>query len=170
MAVGNLELVTSVAVTTAVNNFSVDNCFTTNYEVYIVKIDDMTTGANAIMQFRFLDSAGSVISTSNYDRAILSLRDSAAFAEYRNTNTAQMGFESVGASPEGYSGILYVYNPANTSSYTFFQQQATGYTSSLVRGTKGIGVLNLSAEHRGINLFLNTSTFQSGQVSIYGVK
>ena len=167
----NLRLINETEITSGVNTLSVTDVFTDDFDIYKIVLSDVSTGANSILQYRFVNSAGSVINSSSYDRANLNLRDNASFAEYRNTSTsAGFGFESVGASGEGYSSVVYVFNPTNTSSYTFGLYQAMGITSALVRGNKGIGVLKQTNNIAGINIYLNTSTFTSGFIRTYGLR
>ena len=167
----NLRLINETEITSGVNTLSVTDVFTNDFDIYKIVLSDVSTGANSILQYRLINSAGSVISSSSYDRANLNLRDNTSFAEYANTSTsAGFGFESVGASGEGYSSVVYIFNPTNTSSYTFGLYQAMGITSSLVRGNKGIGVLKQTSSITGINIFQTGSAFSYLNIKTYGLR
>jgi hypothetical protein len=167
----NLRLINETEITSGVSSFSVTDIFTDDFDIYKIVLSNVSTNSNSILQYRFVNSAGSVITSSSYSRANLNLRDTSAFAEYYNNVTnAGFGFESPGASPEGYSSVVYIFNPTNTSSYTFALYQAMGITSSLVRGNKGIGVLLDTTNIKGINIYLGSPTFTSGFIRTYGLR
>ena len=74
----------------------------------------------------------------------------------------------------GYIGAVeYVFNPTNTSSYTFGINQSQGfYVGSQGYGTKGIRVLKQTTSITGIHLYNGESSdnFGGGIVRIYGLR
>jgi len=166
MAVGNLEFINSFS-TTSASTLSADNVFTTDYDVYKIVMTPMDKSTDSEHLFRFLDSGGSEISSSNYDYASLEMYGHTGFFERRTTGAGSIAYLGYG---DRNQATMYVYNPADTGSYSFVQYQSSGGTSTLLRGEKGIGVLKLSALHRGFIIRANTGTYSDLTVSIYGVK
>ena len=166
---GNLEFIKS-ATGSSVSSLSVTDCFSDKYDVYKIVINNVDiTGATSAF-IRMLDSGGSEISASNYDRAFLGMFSNQAFAESRATNTTS--FSSVGFydASTGGGAVYYVYNPFSSSSYTFLQGQVSYFETSYSTGTKYIGVLKQSASMTGFNINLTGQTFDSIDISVFGVK
>lgn len=170
--VGSLEFIKSAS-GTSVSSLSVTDCFSDKYDVYKIVIDTYEAATAQELAIRLLDSGGSVISASNYDSATEILRSYNTFQEVRTTNQSMiqyLGWNS--ATTVGFGLTLYVFNPFDSSSYTFFKNQ----TSSFVNGSGGIGykaiAVHKSAEQTtGINLFgASGHNLDDIAVSVYGVK
>ena len=173
MAVGNLELIKSQSLTSSASTFSVTDCFNANYDVYMINIDsfDQAT-ANTYLNMRLLDSGGSVISASEYDFAELQMTAYTAFQENRNTGQTVM-FDRLNFNTNGVTGVginIYIFNPYDSSSYTFGKFQSMGIVSSGGIGFKGIGVHKSAEQITGLNFFLDTGNIDSATVNVYGVK
>lgn len=169
---GSLEFVKS-ATGTSVSSLSVTDCFSDKYDVYKIVIDTYEAATAQELAIRLLDSGGSVISASEYDRATLFLRAYNTFQEGRATSADKieaLGFNS--ATTVGIGLVMYIFNPFDSSSFTFFKNQ----TSSFVNGSGGIGykaiAVHKSAEQTtGINLFgASGHNLDDIKVVIYGVK
>jgi hypothetical protein len=67
---------------------------------------------------------------------------------------------------------FYVFNPYDSSSYTFTTSQMAGNNSAGFYGHKGIGVHKSAETIRGLQLYESNvaRTFGGGQINIYGVK
>ena len=177
MAVGNLEFIKSVTANNS-NSLSIDEVFTTDYDVYYISLQgfdqDSTTAAR--WYYRFLDSTGTVITASEYDYAGLDMRSGTAFAERRGTNATGMDLYFVTDNGTGYGGTggVYVYNPADTGSYTFLTAQTSSYANDTnLLGTKAIGVHKVAEAIRGFNITEFSGgafNLQNGKMSVYGVK
>jgi len=173
---GNLEFIKSETITTSVLSVDVTNCFSADYDVYKITINDFSTaGATQTnLNGRYIDSGGSVITASNYDMAYLNLKSNVAFGEDRFTNQTSLFYQFgvIDQSPEGNGGVLYIFNPFSSSSYTFSLSQTSGALSGVLQGTKHIGVLKQTASMTGIQIFdaNGSRPFDEGKISIYGVK
>ena len=169
----NLEFIKSAS-GTSVALLDVTNCFSNKYDVYAVTLEVFDGGFLKGARLRFLDSGGTVIDQSEYDYAALNLLSSTAFSESKATNTTFItGVGGAEASPNGSGGIFYIYNPYDSSSYTF----ATIQTSSRVNtgaisgsGVKAIGVHKSAEQLSGIRIYASSGTFGEMNVSVYGVK
>ena len=167
---GNLEFIKSAS-GTSVSSLLVTDCFSADYDLYafsIAKVDSISSG---YFNLRFLDSGGTVINASEYDYANLIMLSYGAFAE--NRATSGTGIERImrrdGTLAENGGGYHYVFNPNDSSSYTFYLGQAGGsYLSpnGLV-GLKSIGVHKSAEQITGIQLY--GATFDTLEVSVYGL-
>ena len=64
---------------------------------------------------------------------------------------------------------MYVYNPSNSSRYTYVTGTSSSTVGTVYYGVKGTGVHKSTETLRGIN-FHTTTYWKSGKVLIYGVK
>ena len=174
----NLEFIKKETISSAVNSVSIgtttDKLFTDRYDVYYLTgvINSTSTTATDIW-LRVIDSTGTIDAGGGvYNWAGLRLNSNAVFNEVTSTTTGYINemFGVIDLNPENNGFSTYVYNPANTSSYTFFQSQSSSAVSSVMRGEKSIGVHKVAEEIIGINLLsANSGTF-TGHISIFGVK
>ena len=171
MAVGNLEFIKS-ATGTSVSSLSVTDCFSDNYDVYKIVTRNFTSTVDASEGYRLLDSGGTVISASEYEYAYLQLNAYGAFGEFRSTSNTfirDTGYSDASGT-QGTGSTLYIYNPFDSSSYTFFQSQASTFnTGSGGIGRKGIGVHKSAESCTGLNILANSGSL-SIEVSVDGVK
>jgi len=169
----NLEFIKSQSVTDGVTSQDITDIFSAKYDVYAITFSTGSNSTTALdVRARFIDSGGSVISTSNYDFAYLTMRTDTSFSEGKATNQTYLNtlFGTTDQTPEGATGIVYVFNPFN-SSYTFITQQSMNRYSALEIGRKYIGVLKETTSCTGINAFVTASAFGSNtNFSVYGVK
>jgi len=153
----------------AITSFSMTDVFSSDFDIYKVVLDTIDF-ANADLFFRFINSSGSVVSSSNYDDAVLLMRSYSAFGELNNTNASSLG--SIGysdLSDKGGATVLYVFNPTSSSSYTFAKWQNAGVSSIGTPVRKGIGVLKQTASMTGIN-FNASSNILNIRARIYGLR
>ena len=170
---GSLEFIKSAS-GTSVSSLSVTDCFSADYDVYYLSISKLDTTGNSYIYMRLLDSGGSVISASEYATAWLDLKSYEAFTELKSTSFDKMGIGGSSGSLTtdlgGYS--VYIYNPYDSSSYTFMNGQTSAYTvapTNALAGGKSIGVHKSAEQISGINLLLNTGTIDNITANIYGL-
>jgi hypothetical protein len=168
----NLQFIKSASATST-TSISVTDCFTSEYDVYAITMNNLSgsSGSPSQVSLRFIDNTDSPITTANYDTAVLTMIASSSFTETKNTNqTDSELFGYADYPPESSQSILYVFNPTDTSSYTFFTVQNSSAVSSDMYGHKGIGVLTETTEVTGIQFLAHSNNFDSGTISVYGVK
>ena len=173
MPVGNLEFIKS-ANGTSVSSLSVTDCFSASYDVYyidIVKANAPTTDTQ--LQVRLINSGG-VVSTSNYDEATLQMQSDTAFVEKRNTNTTRLAeiLELDASLDTGTGFSMYVFNPYDSSSYTFTKHQSGSWSGTPnLYGYKGIGVYKVAEQITGIHFLAGvTQNLTELIINVYGVK
>jgi len=168
----NLQFIKSAS-GTSVSSLSVTDCFSATYDVYEVTATfDKSTSASNWSSLRFIDSGGSVISASEYDYASLTLLSYASFPEEKGTS--QTGISRVNflhTSLVGGDTKFTIYNPYDSSSYTFTNFQNVSSTSGNMFGGKVIGVHKSAEQITGLNIVGDSAyTFDNITVNVYGVK
>ena len=90
---GSLEFIKSAS-GTSVSTIDVTNCFSNTYDVYAFSIAKIVSTGSGYINLRFLDSGGTVITTSNYDYANLIMLSYSSFLEQREQNVFPSGILS----------------------------------------------------------------------------
>jgi len=172
MAVGSLEFIKSAS-GTSVSSLSVTDCFSANYDVYFVQVAKSQTSSQANLDIRFIDSGGNVISDNEYDYATLQLNSNATFGERRSTGQNKISrLVAFGGSQQkiGGTGYSYVYNPYDSSSYTFTQGASQVVNGTTFFGDKQIGVHKSAEQITGIAIVPTSGSTATLTVNVYGVK
>jgi len=150
------------------------NCLSRRHaDVYKIVTSKVDLVSNGYQRIRFISSGG-VDSSSVYDTAFLELTAYTAFSQLRFTNDDKIYYWNYSGNASSHIGgsVLYVFNPFNSSSYTFVQHQTVSYenANNSLRGDKGIGVQKTSVQNTGINFFPMTGNYDNITVNVYGVK
>jgi len=169
----NLELIKSETISTGVGAVTIDNIFSDKYDVYALTGYGKTDGTDsASLRGQLLDSTGTVITASEYDYAYLVMYAHQAFGESRQTSTTFINniFGSAD-NPETANAVTYIFNPFDSSSYTFFLTQNVSFANGNTRGDKLIGVHKSAESCRGLYVYANVLTRTwTGKISVFGVK
>ena len=157
---GNLELVKTTTSSSNADIVSITDCFTSEYDIYKVIYvfeDDSGTANNTFV--RFLDSSNAAInSTSTYSYAARNLNGgSGVELDVRNAGQNEIFISylpdkdlSLGKQREG---VLYVFNPFDSSSFTYLIAHSYGTsTSNEFLSAKAIGALKTTGTHKGIQV------------------
>ena len=165
----NLQFIKSESAS-GVTSLSITDCFTDAYDVYMIQINTADLNNNTHLYMRLLDSSNAEISGAEYDNADLQLFSNSSFNEHRNTGDTEFQYMVSYGGTEGVGLTIYVYNPYNSSSYTFIQWQSVGYGSQMV-GYKGIGVHDVAEQCKGV-LFTEkvSNSLNNIKANVYGVK
>ena len=162
-----IKSATSSSSTTA----SISDVFSSTYDVYQVQLNwEKQTSSN--VSLRLLDSGGSAISDAEYDFAYLQTASFNTFGLYNQTGQTSFPEVFFASTTVGGGVMLYIFNPSNSSSYTFIQGQYTGYYDGAGGGGQGrklIGVHNVTEEITGLQLVCPSGTI-SATIDVYGVK
>ena len=173
----NLRLINETEVASGVTTVNITDLFSSDFDIYQIEfagIYQSTNVSNGIEGLRFVNSAGSVISASEYSYANLNMPSGSAFAENRYTTRDFIFFNLYAdqLSDGQANASMYVFNPNNSSSYTFLLSQANGKNSSDFYSGKTIGVHKVTTEIKGIQLYESdgTRTFGGGTIRTYGLR
>ena len=166
----NLQFIKS-ATGTSVSTLEVTDCFSADYDVYAFGITKVNKTTDGNIDLRFIDSGGSVISDNEYDYAFMSLLSYTSFSGASGTSTSTIDNIMRGSADTEENGgsIHYIFNPYDSSSYTFHLGQSGGAlnTSGLV-GQKSIGVHKSAEQITGFQLY--SGSYDTLSVNVYGVK
>ena len=168
----NLEFIKSAS-GTSVSSLSVTDCFSADYDVYDITFNYAGNSVTGYTEFRLLDSTGTEISAAEYDNASLMMRSYNTYIENRSTNST--GHTLAYNQDFGLGGKLTIFNPYDSSSYTFLLNQNAGGTTSggQLIGWKGIMAHKVAETISGIKIFVSgggSYDFNYIEVSVYGVK
>ena len=170
----NLEFISSINSTTPdVSTVSFDNIFSSQYDNYYLSVTGFETNSNSEeLAFRLIDSSGSALTGSNYDSASLTMATSAGFSEVRDVSQDKWRYAGYSQHYEntGVGVSMFIFNPFNSSSYTFAVLQSTQGHNQYI-GRKVIYSYKVAESTRGL-VFTNNGNFDMDilQASIYGVK
>ena len=176
---GSLQLIRQDTINNTVTSaFNIgttsDKAFTTDFDVYLANLtmDGSTTNSETI-QCRLIDASGNVISDSEYDNASFQMFGHASFGEERGINDSEIQdiWGTYDKLPEGLASSIYIYNPANSSAFTFLHGAATNAFNGNFKAHKSISVHKSAEEIIGIQFFVtNTDYFLNAKFTLYGVK
>tara|TARA_A100001515_G_scaffold141122_2_gene137680 strand:- start:480 stop:1010 length:531 start_codon:yes stop_codon:yes gene_type:complete len=171
----NLRFLNETTVGSSVSTVDVTDVFTSDFDIYKIVVPQMVTNGTAStdVAMRFINSSGSVVTSSEYDYANLGLKAYNPFAEEKGTNGSYIEkFGQADQEPEGTSIVSYVFNPFLSSSYTFVLWQDSYSFGSGKGGGKGIGVLTEISSITGFQLYAVSQTrpFDSSKIRTYGLR
>tara|TARA_R100001163_G_C5042874_1_gene180690 strand:+ start:383 stop:895 length:513 start_codon:yes stop_codon:yes gene_type:complete len=147
--------------------------FTSQYNVYAIHIPKLIQNGNNDIRARFVDNSGSVISDSEYDFASMVMNSHSSFSEGQDTSATSI--DSLGVNDQnetyGIGNTTYIFNPADSSSYTFLLSQNAGMRDiGKLRSYKLIGVHKVEETITGFNIFGESGGNISATIVLYGVK
>ena len=168
----NLQFIKSA--TTTASTLNVTNCFSDVYDFYKIFVSDYESSGQTSTNYniRLLDSSGNTISASEYDYATHITNSNASAGEYRGTNNSFLRYFPATHSTQkvGIGATIYVFNPYNSSSYTFLNWQGTGWSGTVMYGYKALGVHKSAEQITGFQVYAHSGTMIDFEVSVYGVK
>ncbi len=166
----NLRLINETTFTN-VASATIDNIFSADFDIYKITLTDYDNlGSSNNLNYRFVNSSGSVVTGSNYDYASSILRSYSAFGEDKSTTGTYISTISYDDTLQKSNGsVAYIFNPYNNSSYTFTLWQNSSASTIGTVGRKGIGVLHQNSSITGIN-FTTASNFSINSVKVYGLR
>tara|TARA_R100000329_G_scaffold4311_1_gene5921 strand:- start:6942 stop:7457 length:516 start_codon:yes stop_codon:yes gene_type:complete len=168
----NLQFVKQTSATN-VSSMNITDCFSSGYDVYkvfLTKLEGYQSG-NRNIHMRFIDTNSSVISGSEYSWAALNLRSYSSFSQGKSANDTEIErIQIYGDTDVEFGTVLYIFNPYNSSSYTFAKWKSAGLINTpYLYGIAGIGVHKQTEQITGINFISNADNFNL-TVSVFGVK
>lgn len=171
----NLQFISQTATSSNVASVDVDNVFSDNYDVYFFTINNILSADSNedVLGIRMLNTSGTADSGSNYDRALLVMYTYQTYAEANSEGITYMNTINIGDSSESPSALSgYLFNPYDSSSYTFNTFQSSTERNSGNETRKGINVHTVAQANRGYQIVNSASNnFESGlTITTYGVK
>ena len=170
----NLRLINETSASSSAS-VSATDIFSADFDIYKIVINDIdqVSSGGFVNQTRFINSSGSIITSANYDYALLQTKAYGTFGFAQGTNQTQMDLMSVvtGGAEVGQGTVIYVFNPYNSSSYTFaLCQSQQFYETAGGLGSKSIGVLKQTSSITGINFLPSGNTYDNFKFRVYGLR
>lgn len=173
----SLRLINETSISTPINRIEIDNVFSSDFNIYCIQVNNTIAGTqreNNSMDMRLM-SYGSHVNTSNYDNKMLMARNfSSTFLEIGGENRDDFAifYHDNGAQNGNSNMTMWVFNPFQSDSYTFYVQQTAGRmsyptTTSVSTMSKGLGVLKTLSSITGFSFTnrdsytINTGTFKT---------
>ena len=171
----NLRFLNETTVGSSVSSVDVKDVFNSNFDVYKIVVPQMTTAGTAStdVAIRFINSSGTVITSSQYDYANLAVRHYTSFGEEKATNgTYIQKFGQADQEPEGTSIVAYVFYPSDSTSYTFVAWENSYNFGSGAGGGAGVSVLTEFSSVTGFQLYAVSQTrpFDNSKIRTYGIR
>ena len=161
---------------TGVTTLSVTDVFTSDFDIYKIKISCVSASEQET-DLRFINSSGTIVTASNYDYGQLYLRSYASDTEIRSTSATDIRLVVGDEDSFGGTAIIYVFNPTNTSSYTFVLHQGSfaidlnNNNTVSFASNKGIGLLHEFTSITGFHLKNNNASASVDYTaSTYGLR
>ncbi|QDP46707.1 MAG: hypothetical protein Tp162SUR384061_6 [Prokaryotic dsDNA virus sp.] len=165
----SLRLINETTVSSTVSSVSVENVFSADFDIYMVHWGNATSDVNSIdMQLRYINSSGSVISSSIYDQAWLRMRQS-GFDQNRIVGQNHI-FTGQIAGAFGGSSTAYIFSPFKDNCYTWHQFEGAGFSGSEDRAFKGVAVLKEISSLTGFQLNAGTDNITSATIRTFGMR
>ena len=174
---GSTKLIKTLSADNSSQILSFDNIFGSIYNVYLIQWKDFAPANDEnMLYFRLKNSSGEI--TSGYEYAVQEGNAGGTFSEGKSTSATYLRIMGGGGSSTGEnaSGYIYVYNPNDSSKYTFTTNQTTYVDQNANASMLFGGGVHPTAETITGFLFRSISSggtlgnINTVDVSIYGVK
>ena len=170
---GSLIKIAETTVSSAVASVTLTGIDST-YDVYKVVISGYLNSTASGQRLRVTVS-GTPDTTSNYDFAGKFLRSDTSFTTGNNTNQDEGQYSglAVSTSPNSGNHILYLYDWNNSSEFSFWTMETTGFfddSTDFLGGHQGGGVHTVAQSCDGIQFFSSSGNITGGTFTLYGLK
>jgi hypothetical protein len=127
-------------------------------DVYLLTINNIKAeNGNARLELRVLES-GTPNTTSNYDK-VDKFFSTSSFSNNSATNQDKMNIFANQPTSNYTSAILYIYNAYNSSEFTFFTFEQTGWDNgNILGGRQGGGVFTSASQVNGVRILFGNVT------------
>lgn len=169
----SLRLISETEITSTINTLNIYDVFTDDFDIYLIQGKEITMTSNDYLHGRVINS-NNLEETSNYSYASKYIPSSSSVAEERlASRTEWESFSFIGNGTNDSGEIaMYVFNPTNAASYTFYISQATSFRTSTpqIYHWKSIGSHESATSITGIQFSAKTGNMDGGKFRIYGLR
>ena len=168
----NLRLLNETTVSSSVSSVTVSDVFSSDFNLYKIVFNGISTAGSTAtpLNCRLINSSGSIVTSSEYDYAIMIQKGETTYSDLRNTNQSQWDnfFGNPDDNPEVVAGVNYIVTPSDSSKFTFAFGEAAVETR---RWYKMVQVLTENSDITGFQAFeSNTRPINSGVFRTYGIR
>ena len=169
----NLRLLNETTVSSGVASVSVTDVFSSDFDIYKITFTDMEIQTEDYTSMRLINSSGNIVTNTIYNNASRIMYSHTSFFNAQNTTDNKfyyLNYLYPNSYDDGNGNTIYIFNPFDTSSYTFIINQGTGYANGVGNyNFKGIGVLKETSSITGINVF-RTGNINNIKIRTYGLR
>ena len=162
------------SIASSVASLSITDIFSSDFDIYKITLSNFNAdSSNPFLQFRFINSSGSIITSSQYDSASLYMRSWNSFIEYNDTDQTTMKnltLTNSQTTADTGGAVFYIFNPFSSSSYTFVIGQSEAQDTAGTYSFKAIGSLTELSSCTGLNINFSSSNDVSLDVKTYGLR
>tara|TARA_R100001460_G_scaffold82206_1_gene123203 strand:- start:498 stop:1010 length:513 start_codon:yes stop_codon:yes gene_type:complete len=167
----NLQFIKQV-VGTDVASLEMTDIFSADYNVYQIHFVGAEVSNDDYVYFRVINASGTDTG-SNYDNADLLMYAHTSFGEVKSKSTTTanyLGYLYPANYDDGIGVTMTVYNPFDSSSYTFFNAQFSSFANGVgLYGGKAIMSHKVAEQITGISV-QRVGTYKKIIANVYGVK
>jgi len=167
-----LRFIKEEIVTTAVSKVTLNDVFTDDFDFYKITLADCSTSGTTqtSIEFTLNNASGSELATtSDYDLGYLRLNAHSGFTEHKSNATNNLFIGITDQAPEITGAELWVINPTDSSTYTFFTHHSSGRWGGGTNNYRGFGVATNTVKCTGFNIKeVNTRPFTT-VIRVYGM-
>lgn len=167
----SLRLLNQTEITSSVSSVNITDVFSADFDIYCYTITNFSSSSNATTtRTRFINSSGSVITSSDYDYAFQNLFSNQSPSEPKSTSADNItGFIDSTVNDLSAGVVTWIFNPFNSSHYTFGLSQAMSTQNQ--RAKKAIGLLHQKVSITGFQLYITAGdNLDAGTIRTYGLR
>lgn len=158
---------------TSVSNYNVTDIFSNDFNLYQVNITDFKQVATWDGGMRLINSSGSVVTSSEYTWARLSMRSYGTFIQDKDSNDTEIQYIVGSTTTSNFNstgGCIWFFTPADNTQYTYIMFENTIWLQgSGIAGSKGVAVYRVLDKITGFQIF-STGTMDRISTSHYGYR
>lgn len=169
-----LRLINQTEISSAVTEVSVDNIFSSDFDIYKIVLSGLYgSGSAQWLRFRYIRTGGKLANSSSYDYAQHRLQSNLTVSEERNTNQDNSLYAGLGyintTSTDGTTAESWFFNPFSTNAYTFQLGQGSYNNGTNLQSVKGISVYKSNDSMQGIKFYKSAGNIDGGLIKVYGL-
>ena len=167
----NLQFIKSAS-GTSVSTLSITDCFNANYDVYQVNISKVDLTGLEWVEMQYLDTCGNPLTGTVYDEAVFEILAYGSYSMGTSTSRDEHGrlIRQQADAEDGAGCVITIFNPYTSGAHTFATNQSAANTNSGGFNSKGVFVYKATDVVAGLKFKLNSLSFDSISVNVYGVK
>ena len=151
-----------------ITSMQITNCFSATYDIYEIHVNVIEFSSGGDLNIRFMTSGGPD-SGANYNAGVSLQRSYGAFADNVRDGATSMGSIGYDNLLKGGATTIRVFEPFDSSKWTYAMWQNTGNSTSGPPVRKGIGALEVDSSIVGIELIGDTAGLNVA-ASVFGVR
>jgi len=173
----NLRLINQTTVSSSVSSINIENVFSADFDIYQIIANGFSTASTTATEvyLRYINAGGSVLN-DDYDFASWYMPADTGYSKIYSTNTGDdtkihYAMGNADQAPDVANGILHIFNPFNSSAYTYNTgQQSSHYSNPRYLSTIGVGRLKQTNTITGFQFVFGQSPVSSGTIRTYGLR